>query len=1409
MSAKRNKISSSLVALMILAGGLFIYLDRQYFADAFTNSGTTEVANLTDNRGDYAGGNIPKYEKLELTFDINRLDAANGSFIHNLNTEVDNGDINPYWPYEEVPTANQAPPWDQTVNYIKWDRVSYNDKVYVAEQGSDNSYWDPSLPYPLDTLVRYEGFYYKCIINDVCIRRENWDPNDSPYNDAWEKQGAVNPALTPGNTEEYWKEGDPAPVKTDKNISVDGLFLKPGGSWANTDDVVVQPAFYYQDYTRTPPSGTPANEWWVHPEGDAKWKIRFAPTEINAWQYRIRITDKTGTTYTSNTENFIAVDSSNHGFVKVSPTDGRYFELSDGTYLPVIATNATTTDPNDIPTLGQMGVNLVRSWWTVTGNWNMFGMKGQGGTLWSNGWDYSGDKNIVRPGKYAVLRVLPNKPLELTRDLWVKSDTKYKISAWVKTNNLTVDQAAADAAGNGDIAGLSVGPKEKFFVAIPTVKDTTTTDNPDDLGWIKIEGVLNSGANTNNLKPKIAVNYTTGGEAYVSEISMKECKNEDCSQLGAEMIPMPDMQTISGSNQATSFSVDRIMDQAKEHNVYVKPILGEKLDIFYQGLNPDGSGFGAVSGEQNYFGRPSYVGRSYQEFYWRYIIARYGYNTALHSVEYVNEAEPWGYSIGAANDFANFFQQNDPNRRLASTSNFHSFSVSEYSQPYIGYGDIHRYIGWLEPDNNVLLAGWERNQKLDDTNDPGNAYGFYWDETVSHQGKRSLKIINQPSLDSFTTGEGSKLVTLLGAPSNHTVKLTFWVKGQNLVPYQSGGKGPVDIQITYTGDIGNGFVGWPGGDVSVDDIKDCPDAEIDGWPVTCARLSPYAAAPDYNYDWTPVQYVFEIPEINKHGIPGTMQIQIVSGSTNSASSGVTWFDDISFQDLGPINDPYPTPIMMNYNGGFEYIEPIIDDVVAGHQSISQEMFSYKIGKPIIRGEIGFVNTREKYGNPFLGYSDLGYQAQVIDKDGIWWKKWVWSHLDFGGLIEMLWEEKPLLGGKWNHAQAYRSFLSDLLSGEHKISNGKYYDVDAKTSTSDLRVIGQKEIISGNSDRAHMWIDNAPYTWKAVVNHNFNYNDIAWSPTTDYPLGSKISFNGRLYDNIKQCVGWSDKKEYRDGDYVAASVHSVWSIYRATSTFVSYDITSEIQQGLWVRVDPNYTGWSVPPPGYATGPINDVASQFWGDEGPVPSVNPPLPTPVTGTITIPDMKAGIYRLAWYNTSTGEIDHEENLASNGSDLIIPIANLESDIALKVEITSVTPVSIINSKTFTYKTTYKVDGTKSADIIKVLVNDSEAELDNTNQTWTVNIDLAIGQNTITAIGEDAFGSQSAPSSYTVSRRKMADANNDGSIGLVDLSVLAANWKKTEQNNPADFNEDGDVNLVDLSLLSANWERRVTRGH
>jgi hypothetical protein len=62
----------------------------------------------------------------------------------------------------------------------------------------------------------------------------------------------------------------------------------------------------------------------------SQWKIRFAANTAGAWNYTIYLSDSTGGS-TSTTGSFTSYNSAQHGWVRVSKTNPRYFDYDDGT----------------------------------------------------------------------------------------------------------------------------------------------------------------------------------------------------------------------------------------------------------------------------------------------------------------------------------------------------------------------------------------------------------------------------------------------------------------------------------------------------------------------------------------------------------------------------------------------------------------------------------------------------------------------------------------------------------------------------------------------------------------------------------------------------------------------------------------------------------------------------------------------------------------------------------------------------------------------------------------------------------------------------------------------------------------------------------------------------------------------
>jgi len=80
-------------------------------------------------------------------------------------------------------------------------------------------------------------------------------------------------------------------------------------------------------------------------------------------------------------------------------------------------------------------------------------------------------------------------------------------------------------------------------------------------------------------------------------------------------------------------------------------------------------------------------------------------------------------------------------------------------------------------------------------------------------------------------------------------------------------------------------------------------------------------------------------------------------------------------------------------------------------------------------------------------------------------------------------------------------------------------------------------------------------------------------------------------------------------------------------------------------------------------------------------------------------------------------------------------------------------------------------------------------TSYAYTISAGDAAG-NTSAQSGSSSFKTLAVP----------GDANGDGHVTYLDLSIMAGSWQKTTDLR-ADFNYDGIVNFLDLSILASNW--------
>lgn len=832
-------------------------------------------------------------------------------------------------------------------------------------------------------------------------------------------------------TNPYWPydESPNTSVPARVGVSVDGLFSND--NWQTT---IVQPGFYGQEYETSKDSTgvyrTLTNgKTWVYPTGTPVWRIRFAPPKLGTWQYKIRVTDASGTTTSSTAFSFNCVSSQNHGFVKVSPTDKRYFELSDGTFVPMLGISYDTGSLADIEDkyaqLSEMGVNLVRTWWQSSNpKMALFGSGGQGGDGVWNGLDWSND--YVRSGKIAVAKLTKDNP-KLYQSVAVKPNTSYKLSAWIKTVGITGtgSYGVRVQAWPAGIAPLITGTNDwnEVVVDVQTLGPTQGTGSYE-LPWVEVK-----------------LENVTGGQVYISDMSLREVLSG--GQLGPELLIRPDLIPTTSYAQPIAWTIDKLLDTATKDNVYVKAVIQEKGDSYFTRLQADGT-WGAMSTD-NVYASATHPSRTYQQYFWRYIIARWGYSTALHSIEMFNEADPFsGNHYSAAAAMGSFFKQNDPSKHLVSTSNWHSFPPAMWTNPDLHYSDIHMYLGWnVASGGNRLWPGWDGSWTQPSQLEMSQVGdGFAIDNTTAHSGTRSLKMTLPVTSDAGFPAQAN-VKFQCGVPSGHQIRVSAWVKAQNCLgwdiepwskTWQKSG-----LYLVYSAGGGD-FYGYP----TSGDLK----------------------SPTGTYDWQKVEATFTVPTVPQKALLLEVTPRSWQNNINRTSQpGYLWIDDILVEDL-------TSGLTLNYNGGWDYEEGESYDIVNGHVAYSRLARSFQYDKPAVRGELG-ICAPMRYTDPYQGFGYTGEDQYLVnDSNGVWWHKLSWSNIDSGGLYEIYWWYQLPLARNFKDGAAFQRFMAGI-----PLSNGNYREIDATSTSPLLRVLGQKDTVN---NMAHLWIDNIKHTWKNVI-----------------------------------------------------------------------------------------------------------------------------------------------------------------------------------------------------------------------------------------------------------------------------------------------------------------------------------------
>jgi hypothetical protein len=445
-------------------------------------------------------------------------------------------------------------------------------------------------------------------------------------------------------------------------ITVDMLVLSTTQTdWSQAKN---QACFWFQPYKEI---GS-----YLVPTGAADWRCRLASETTGTWKYKIRATDASGTTETAENQFTVAANNSSDfrkkGFIRMSPTDKRFFEYSDGSafFTPLINTESNSFNTlsgirSNITQLAQGGIRFIR--WFPTRETAVLYFYGD---VISPAWGFSPcyttiDEADTQNGKR--FSIVPSNDSYMTQYIAAVAGAKYRITFRAHvisgTFRATVSFSGSNV-GTFDVSANSGFNSYSFEI--------TNTSNSSEVSV--------------NLK-----DVNSSKKIMLSNVVFQRFESENNS-WGPNLIHHGDADTYSYVDQVQAAKMDEIFRQSEINGVYHKLTLFHKNDEVLGRFQTDGS-VGGID-MANFYDSPA--SRWYQNMYTRYFTARWSYSTALHSLEHVNETDPGSWQ--RAVQIADIVHAVSFRKVLVSNSYWHwggPINPQAWTSPSIDYADRHYY----------------------------------------------------------------------------------------------------------------------------------------------------------------------------------------------------------------------------------------------------------------------------------------------------------------------------------------------------------------------------------------------------------------------------------------------------------------------------------------------------------------------------------------------------------------------------------------------------------------------------------------------------------------------------------------------------------------------------------------------
>lgn len=504
-----------------------------------------------------------------------------------------------------------------------------------------------------------------------------------------------------------YDKSPPPGVVPKTGITVEGIVTTPSGK------VLRQPAFYTTAVERI---GSGKDIYFVE-TNRSYWVLRFSPQEPGQHQVQLLAKDASGTAVAP-VGTFMAEPPLRKGFIGVSKPDPRYFEFSNGEiYWPIGPAWADnkSTNPNarsmDYAQYKDTGQNLERVW--LAG----FGAYSTNFARWISTAERHGNEGVMTrlnfrekyPGHDLSYEIFYPEGFRMSLPRWsndmfaprVKPNTTYQLKLILKTANISGPRNPAYPYGLviklHDFVSHeeNIATTENMLRSKPEVIKHITTNRD----WYTLNTTFTTPSQVGT-DLSLYLDNVASGQVYIDEFSMKEILPD--GGLGGELIrnPRADIHTYVDPRGAAFF--DWQVEQGEQNGVLFKYVVHDKNDWIQNHLLTNGQW--AAEGD-GYYQPENTKARWLLRQWYRYLAARWGYSTAIHSWELNNEGPPDDDPAGSgtsphwvtAQAFASFMHNTNAHPQLVTTSFWccwrPAFWGNETNFPDIDYADIHEYTG--------------------------------------------------------------------------------------------------------------------------------------------------------------------------------------------------------------------------------------------------------------------------------------------------------------------------------------------------------------------------------------------------------------------------------------------------------------------------------------------------------------------------------------------------------------------------------------------------------------------------------------------------------------------------------------------------------------------------------------------